>query len=401
MRFGFLVIAALFFGAFAAHFLLEDKGYVLINFRGYAVEMSVPAMLLVLAALYLLVRIIVRIWRLPRRLGQAVGARQAARTGDKLTKGLIQMAEGNWAKGERLLGQGTKRNRAPLINYLMAARAAQLQGAHERRDEWLKLAYEDVPEAEAAVLLTQAELQVAHGQNERALATLRKINEVHPNQPLGVALLARVYQALGDWKALLDLLPDLPKSNLPEDAIVDMAADTVAATTGEPDLTSERLGEIWSRIPKPLQKAPQLIGLRARALNKLENGAQAERELRAALGRDWNEGLVLAYGKLTSADQVKQLKRVENWLKSHPEDAALLLTAARLCMVNELWGKARSYLESSLAIRPRADAYQLYGRLLARLGEGENAALAYRSGLSLLTEDPSVEIPALSPPAAD
>jgi HemY protein len=70
-------------------------------------------------------------------------------------------------------------------------------------------------------------------------------------------------------------------------------------------------------------------------------------------------------------------------------------------MVNELWGKARSYLESSLAIRPRAEAYQLYGRLLARLGEGENAALAYRSGLSLLTEDPALEIPALSPPMAD
>jgi len=401
MRFGLLVIAALFFGAFAAHFLLEDKGYVLINFRGYMMEMSVPAMLLVLAALYVLVRLAVRIWRLPRRFGQVVGERQAARTGDKLTRGLIQMAEGNWARGERLLGQGVKRNRAPLINYLMAARAAQLQGADERRDEWLKLAYEDVPEAEAAVLLTQAELQVAHGQNERALATLRKINEVHPNHPLGVALLARVYQALGDWKALLDLLPDLPKSNLAEDAIVDMAADTVAAMTSKQDLTSERLGEIWARVPKPMQKTPRLIGLRARALNKLEQGGLAERELRAALGRVWDEDLVLAYGKLSSADQAKQLKRAENWLKSHPEDAALLLTAARLCMVNELWGKARSYLESSLAIRPRAEAYQLYGRLLARLGEGENAALAYRSGLSLLTEDPALEIPALSPPMAD
>lgn len=401
MRFGLLVIAALFFGAFAAHFLLQDKGYVLVNFRGYVVEMSVPALLLVLAALYVLVRIVVRIWRLPRRLGQAVGDRQAARSGDKLTKGLIQMAEGNWAKGERLLSQGVKRNRAPLINYLMAARAAQLQGADERRDEWLKLAYEDVPAAEAAVLLTQAELQVAHGQHERSLATLRRINEAHPNHPLGMALLARVYQALGDWDALLDLLPDLPKSNLSEDVLVTMASDTLKALTGKPDLTSERLTAIWSRLPAPLKKTPRLIGLRARALSRLDQGAIAEREVRAALNRVWDEDLVLAYGRVRSPDPVKQLKRAETWLKSHAEDPALLLTTARLCMANELWGKARSYLESSLAIGPRADAYQLYGRLLARLGEGENAALAYRSGLSLVTEDPTLDIPALSPPRPD
>ena len=401
MRFGLLVVAALFFGAFAAHFLLDDKGYVLVNFRGYVVEMSVPGLLLVLAALYVLVRIAVRLWRLPRRLGQAVGERQLARSGDKLTKGLIQMAEGNWAKGERLLSQGIRRNRAPLINYLMAARAAQLQGADDRRDEWLKLAYEDVPAAEAAVLLTQAELQVAHGQNERALATLRRINEVHPEHPLGVALLARVYQSLQDWPALLELLPSLPKSNLPEDVILAMAVDTLTALMAESDLTSPRLGEIWERVPAGLKKDPRLIGQRARALNRLEQGNLAEREVRAALNRDWNESLVIAYGHLKSADLAKQLKRVEGWLKDHPEDAALLLSAARLCMVNELWGKARSYLESSLAIGPRADAYQLYGRLLARLGEGENAALAYRSGLALVTEDPTIEIPALSPPAPD
>ena len=401
MRFGLLVVAALFFGAFAAHFLLEDKGYVLLNFRGYVVEMSVPALLLVLAALYVLVRIAVRLWRIPRHLGQAVGERQVVRSGDKLTKGLIQLAEGNWAKGERLLSQGIKRNRAPLINYLMAARAAQLQGADERRDEWLKLAYEDVPEAEAAVLLTQAELQVAHDQHERALATLRKINEVHPDHPLGVALLARVYQSLGDWSALLDLLPSLPKSNLAEDAIVAMAADTLAALAAEPDLTSARLGEIWARIPAGFKKHPRLIGLRARALNRLDQGNLAEREVRAALNREWDESLAIAYGHIRSDDVAKQLKRAEAWLKTYPEDPALLLTVARLCMVNELWGKARSYLESSLAIGPRADAYQLYGRLLARLGEGENAALAYRSGLALVTEDPTLEIPVLSPPESD
>ena len=63
----------------------------------------------------------------------------------------------------------------------------------------------------------------------------------------------------------------------------------------------------------------------------------------------------------------------------------------------ELWGKARSYLESSLALRPRADAYQLYGRLLEKLGEEDDASKAFRSGLALVTGR-SGELPALTGP---
>jgi HemY protein len=114
-------------------------------------------------------------------------------------------------------------------------------------------------------------------------------------------------------------------------------------------------------------------------------GDQAERELRAALKREWHAALVAAYGDVRAADPAKQLKQAETWLKAYPEDAALLLAAARLSMANELWGKARSYLESSLAIAPVPDAYALYGRLLTELGEDERAALAFRSGLGLVS----------------
>ena len=100
-------------------------------------------------------------------------------------------------------------------------------------------------------------------------------------------------------------------------------------------------------------------------------------------------------------EPAKLLKRAEQWLKSHSEDGALLLTASRLCMAIELWGKARSYLESSLAMAPRTDAYALYGRLLKQLGEDESAALAFRSGLALVTGAVD-EVPALdAPPRVD
>ena len=73
----------------------------------------------------------------------------------------------------------------PLITYVAAARAAQLQGEHERRDAHLRRAFEQIPEAHVAVLLTQAELQIAHKQHEQALATLRRLQEVDPDHAFG------------------------------------------------------------------------------------------------------------------------------------------------------------------------------------------------------------------------
>jgi HemY protein len=66
-------------------------------------------------------------------------------------------------------------------------------------------------------------------------------------------------------------------------------------------------------------------------------------------------------------------------------------------MAVELWGKARSYLESSLAMEPRPAAYALYGQLLRQLGEEDDAAAAFRSGLALVT-GPVNELPALGAP---
>ncbi len=405
MRIGLWGMAAVFLGAFSAHFLLQDRGYVLINFAGYVIEMSVPALLVLAIIAYAAIRALFGLWRAPRRLGEALADGQVKRSGVKLTRGLIHIAEGDWSKGERLLTQGLKGTDAPLINYLMAARAAQLQGYNERRDDWLKLAYEELPGAETAVLLTQAELQLEHAEYERALATLNRIEETHPDHPVALALLAKTYRALEDWDQLIGILSRLGAAKLEFGDHEQLTAEALAVYTARADLTYEDLEKLWSRLPAEIRGAPRLIALHAVALSTLGRGDQAEREIRTALKKGWNEDLVIAYGRIETKEPAKQLKRAEQWLKAHAEDGALLLTAARLCMAGELWGKARSYLESSLAMVPRTDAYALYGRLLKQFGEDENAALAFRSGLALVTgavnEVPALDAPHGEEPAAD
>ena len=96
-----------------------------------------------------------------------------------------------------------------------------MQGKDERRDEWLKLAYEQAPEAANAVLLTQAELQLDRKQYEQALATLRRIEENSRDHSHALALLGRLYFRLQDWSQLAELLPRLRKQNRVKQATLD------------------------------------------------------------------------------------------------------------------------------------------------------------------------------------
>ncbi len=117
------------------------------------------------------------------------------------------------------------------------------------------------------------------------------------------------------------------------------------------------------------------------------------KELTAALKSNWRGPLVRLFGLVETSDTTKQLKKAEAWLKKHDDDPDLLLAAARLCLRNELWGKARSYLETVINLRPTPEAYQEYGNLLNQLGEADAAADAYRDGLGMVAAKPLTAIP--------
>ena len=184
MRFGVAAVIAVLLGAFAAHFLLADRGYVLVNFRGYVVEMSVPGLVLVLVFLYLFIRALAAVADAPRRWRAAREQSKLARRESAITAGLTQLIEGNWARSERLLTQGLKHANAPLANYLLAAHAAQLQGAVDRRDQWLELAQGISAEGATSALLTRAELQLNAGEPTAAVATLTALERsTETNRP--------------------------------------------------------------------------------------------------------------------------------------------------------------------------------------------------------------------------
>ncbi len=397
MKFGLLVVVALVVSALAAHFLLQDPGYVVINFQNYLIEMSVPILLAFIFLVVIGAWLLVKLFRAPRKIGEAAGRYRAGRAGQRLTKGVIEVAEGNFARGEKLLARAAHVSDAPLLNYLQAARAAHLLGHDERRDDWLKQAYEQAPEAANAVLLTQAELQLDREQYEQALATLRRLEESSPNHSHALDLLGRLYFRLEDWSQLSDLLPKLRKRGRLDESTLDKWSECAYIEKLDQAVDGEAILAAWKEIPKGLKSHLPLLEAYYSSLMRTGMHEKAEKDLIADIKREWRGPLVRLFGMVEGTNATKQLKNAENWLKNHGEDADLLLTSARLCLRNELWGKARSYLETVISIRPSPEAYQEYGRLLNRLGEGDAAADAYRTGLGMVARSPLPAIPHLAP----
>jgi len=384
MKFGLFLVLILLIGSIATHFLLENNGYVLINFRGYTVEMSVPVLIFVAFLAYLAVRALVRIWQAPRELGEMAARARTRHASQRITKGFIALSEGKLARGERLLTKGAADSETPLLNYLTAARAAQAQGDRQRRDGWLKMAQDSNGGTKNAVLLTQAELQIAAGEYQPARKSLAQIRDSQPNHPFALKLLGELLYIEQDWHALTDLLPQLRRTkNIPTRTLEEWTIEAFEAELAAPNLDIDSINAYWNKLPRALRRHERLLRARVRALIAGNNNELAATAICKALKTDWDSELAAIYGKLKLADQDEQLRQTEKWLNQYPEDPVILLAAGRCCIRNQLWGKARSYIESSLAIAPTPAAYHELGHLMLKLDETAAATTAFAKGLTL------------------
>ncbi len=388
MRRGLMLVAALVLGTVLANTLLAENGYVAISFRGYLVEMSVPTLVLCLLLTLLGLHVLQWFAWLParRRAGQL--ARRRARAHADLERGLLSLAAGRWADAEVTLSRAARDAAFPALHYLAAARAAELQGRVERRDSWLGIAREAAADEPAPVLVTVAEMSLRHGNLDAALEALHALEPLGPLSPHALLLLARTYRQRGDFDRLRKLEPRLRNTRGIPPASVDEIMDTLyvdmlKVASGRGGLAA--VEAVWDEATRVARHRAGVVVAYARALARFDEPERAARLLRELLDGQWHEPAVLLYGELPGGDPLERLRAAEGWLRARREDPGLLVSCARLCLRAELYGKARSYLETSMAIKPRVETAQLLARLLEQLGERERAMALLNDGLALAT----------------
>lgn len=385
MRGSLLTASALVGGGVLAHFILQDPGYVAISVGHSLFETTVPMFLLLLIGLYFLVRAIVESLGARRRLAELRAQRRRRRARDDTQRGLLDLAAGRWKSAEEKLARAAPEADSPAANYLVAARAADLLDAIERRDEWLSRAQEAAPDERAAALVTLAEMQMRRGQDAAALRTLEQLDASGDLNSRGLELMARLCQKLGRGEQLRGLGPRLRAAKeLPDAQVTDLLAqvqlEEVRAAAERRDAAA--LDEAWSTVPRATRRLPQAAATYAAGLIAAGQHARAERTLREAIEERPEPTLVRLYGELVLPDTLAPLDRAEGWLRQSPEDPELLAACARLALNAELIGKARSYLEASLARRASPENALLYAELLEQLGERDRARGVLRDSVA-------------------
>ena len=397
MRYLFTILIGLALAMVLAVFLKQDPGYFAFNYAGYNVQMTFALFVILMLAgvtlLYMLLSLLMGLLRLPARYRKWRKYRSHMRSEKNLMQGMLLMLEGKWRKAEARFRDGAAYSSVPMVNYLLAARAAQQNGSVQRRDQYLRLAHEFSPASSIAPGLTQAELQLNQSQTEQAYATLKQLEEQVPERNQTRQLLLEAGLELKEWQNVIELLKQFEKKKyLPPEKIRAGQLQAYAGLLQQAAnaSTRDRLEEAWKNISRKLQSDPDLIETYVSNRLNFPFTSDCEVILRQALKKQWRAPLVRLYGLVESVDGARQLKFAEHMLADHARDPELLLTLGRLCIRAELWGKAKTYLEESIEARPNPDAYQELAALYERQGDHAAALAYYQEGLRTATGSPGV-----------
>ena len=143
------------------------------------------------------------------------------------------------------------------------------------------------------------------------------------------------------------------------------------------------LSAYWKQLPAEMRTDSAVAATAARYHLALGGNAEAQAIIEQALEREWSPSLVAIYGDAAGTDALPQIERAEKWLRSQARDPALLLALGKLCMRQELWGKAQSYIEASLALEPTHDGHMTLAALMERIGKPQEAVQHFRRSAEL------------------
>jgi HemY protein len=385
-----LVLALL--AAAVAMLLQINAGNVAFFVSPYRLDVSLNLFLLVLAGVLLLVywgaRTLQRVVDFPEQVRMYRARREEIGGQQALVEAVRSLLEGRFARAEKAARAAQSSSRTAGVAALVGARAAHRMQEYERRDEWLTRA-EDNRDVDTARLVSSAEMWSEQRENDAALGAIDRLQGAGARHIHAMRIALNANLQSGRWEEALKALRALEKRN----ALHPVLARKLKLAAYREQLLAQRydpasLETAWNAIPAADRELPEVALEGARLLNVAGRGGRAAEAIEQALRlplAEWDETctrLLDEYARAQSFPARGQLERVERWLADAPRDdatrAVLLRTAGLLCLREQLWGKAKSYLNDSLQIAKHPATLVALARLAEALGDDAEAARHYR-----------------------
>ena len=385
------LLVFLLLGAIAvavALFARINVGYVLLVAPPYRLELSLNAFVVLLAALfvvvYLVVRFASRLARLPVEGRAHRRSQQLERARARQDEAVVGLLEGRYGRARRAAEGALAIPHSSGLAALIGAKAALEMRDFDGVEALLARADAQVPSLAVPRLMVLAEMALEQGLHGDALARLAALRREAGAHTAALRLELRTLTQAGrhaETPPLIDQLAhrkvyDAQQANLLR---ASAHAEALRALAADP----AGLRAYWNRLNEADREQPRIALAAARAFVALGAQREAAEIALRSLERHWDAGLVALYAECELPDTTRQLETAERWLPAHSQDAALLFALGRLCERRELWGKAQTYFEASLALEDTWRTRLALGELLAKIGEHEAASANLAAALRL------------------
>ena len=360
-----------------------NEGYVLLVAPPWRVEFSLNFFVVVIFALFVAMHLVLRLIWNAASLPRQVAAFRVRQRREKAIAALLEavrlMMEGRFARAMKQAGVAYDARESPGLAALIAARAASRLREPTTERAWVLRAADHDSSVRTARLMTEAEIALAGRRFDEARDRLDLLRVSGSRNLAALRLSLRAAQGLGNWGEVARLVRQMEKyrSLTPEQAVP-------LRRRAHLESIRERAGDglalrtYWTTIPSAERRDAGVPHAIARARLAVGDHAEAQSLIEAYLEREWDSELAGVYGDCRGGDVVGRISHAEGWLAKQPRDARLLLTLGRLCMQSQLWGKAQSYFEASLALAPSREVHVELARLAEGLERSEEAARHYR-----------------------
>ena len=381
-----LVWALLLFAASVGIALIArfSNGNVAILWPPYKIDLSVNLALAIIAlgflAIHLLLVGISKAFAISQKVRDYREARRKEKAHSALGQGLLALFEGRYGRAERLAQDAQSTPETASLSALIAARAAHRMREYGRRDIWLEKAQD--PAAANAKLMTQAELLTEEQKPVPALAAIQLAQSRGSRHIYAQRLALKAYEQSENWPEVLRLTRLLDKRAALHD-VVSVQLRTNAyrhlLRNADPSATAKYWGEIKSQT----DILPRLAATFALAFEHHNNTHAAQLIYESQLSDSFNATMLRRYLALDGIDLTRRLSMVEKWHTAWGDEPELLSALGELCRTEKLWGKAQSYLETSINKKPTVAAYFALGQLFETLDKPAAAAQQFRLGNAL------------------
>lgn len=386
-------LLALFAAAVAVTLLSHNDGYVSFVHPPYRMEMSLTMFVFTLVALFFAAHWLLLLVSSAIQLPRYVRAFRAERAQSKgrlaMQEALVAFFEGRYAAAEKAAVKAMELGDNSGLNSIIAARAANELREFERRDAYLSEAEGKTVGEQTMRLMAKAEFQLDQKQPQSALSSLKESNDSGIRKHIGALNLElKAQQQSRNWDAVLDVANQLEKRNAINSTLsAQMRQQAWLEKIKACAQDGAMLRNVLKEMPNEFKHRNKVAVEAAKAFKQLGECSVARTLLTDSLNKEWNSELVAMYGDCLEGSVVAQIDQAERWLKSHHDDAGLLLALGKLCLHQELWGKAQSYLDASLSMRPSREAYTTLAKLAEKLHQPDQAFQHYQQANKFACSD--------------